>query len=70
MFWREAGLNYLRYSAIAAQQVRAVLRVSSPVPQCALNDAFVQKDLQSDAEKRAGQLVRVTKWANGKMIKE
>jgi len=54
MFWRQAGLNYIRFSQIAAQALRKSLK----------------PEFQSEAAKREGTTVKVTKWKDGKAIKE
>jgi len=53
-FWRQAGLNYIQYSAIAARLVRQALK----------------SDMQADAIKRADCSVKVTPWKDGKPIKK
>lgn len=52
MNWRQVGINYIRFSQICAQAVRA----------------GVKANLRADAAKREGvkQTVKVTKWKDGK----
>ncbi|XP_023014892.1 ATP synthase subunit epsilon stunted isoform X1 [Leptinotarsa decemlineata] len=52
--WRQAGLNYINYSNIAAKLLRQALK----------------PELRADAMKRADTHLKVTKWENGKPIKE
>ncbi|TRY61519.1 hypothetical protein TCAL_13904 [Tigriopus californicus] len=49
-FWRQAGLNYVQYSNIAARVVRQSLK----------------KELKADAEKRENASIKFKKWVNGK----
>ncbi|KRX95429.1 Kinesin heavy chain [Trichinella pseudospiralis] len=49
-YWRMAGINYIRYSEIAAQIVRNCLK----------------QELKVEALKREGSTVKFTKWENGK----
>ncbi|OUC39596.1 kinesin motor domain protein [Trichinella nativa] len=49
-YWRMAGINYIRYSEIAAQIVRNCLK----------------PELKAEAMKREGSTVKFTKWENGK----
>ncbi|XP_014215124.1 protein stunted isoform X2 [Copidosoma floridanum] len=51
--WRQAGLNYINYSQIAARLVRQALK----------------SDLRVEAAKRDEANVRVTQWKDGKPIK-
>lgn len=48
--WRQAGLNYINFSNIAAKVLRQSLK----------------PDLQAQAAKRGDSLIRITPWANGK----
>ncbi|XP_014215122.1 protein stunted isoform X1 [Copidosoma floridanum] len=50
--WRQAGLNYINYSQIAARLVRQALK----------------SDLRVEAAKRDEANVRVTQWKDGKPI--
>ncbi|XP_018563558.1 protein stunted-like isoform X2 [Anoplophora glabripennis] len=50
--WRQAGLNYINYSNIAAKLLRRALK----------------PDLRVEAEKRAEAHIRITKWVDGKPI--
>ncbi|CAH1958970.1 unnamed protein product [Acanthoscelides obtectus] len=52
--WRAAGLNYINYSNIAAKMLRQALK----------------SDIRAEAMKRADTHIKVTKWENGKPIKE
>uniref|UniRef100_A0A0V0G4V5 Putative atp synthase subunit epsilon mitochondrial isoform x1 n=1 Tax=Triatoma dimidiata TaxID=72491 RepID=A0A0V0G4V5_TRIDM len=51
--WRAAGLNYIRYSNIAAKVVRQALK----------------PDLRAEAAKREDSHVKFTPWKDGKPIK-
>ncbi|XP_012258288.1 protein stunted-like isoform X2 [Athalia rosae] len=51
--WRQAGLNYINYSQIAAKLVRQALK-----PQ-----------FKADALKRDTSAVKFTQWKDGKAIK-
>ncbi|XP_019762593.1 protein stunted isoform X1 [Dendroctonus ponderosae] len=51
--WRQAGLNYINYSNIAAKVVRQALKT----------------ELRADAAKRNDSHVKITKWEGGKAIK-
>ena len=48
-FWRSAGLNYVRYSNIAAQCVRNALKA----------------DLKTEAAKREITSIKFQKWEGG-----
>ncbi|XP_060535807.1 protein stunted isoform X3 [Cylas formicarius] len=50
--WRQAGLNYINYSNIAAKLLRQALK----------------SDLRVEAQKRDATAIKVTKWENGKPI--
>ncbi|KAH1008772.1 hypothetical protein HUJ05_009300 [Dendroctonus ponderosae] len=50
--WRQAGLNYINYSNIAAKVVRQALKT----------------ELRADAAKRNDSHVKITKWEGGKAI--
>ncbi|XP_018046560.1 PREDICTED: ATP synthase subunit epsilon, mitochondrial-like [Atta colombica] len=52
--WRQAGLNYIQYSQIAARLVRQALKV----------------DLRVEAAKRDEVNVKFTEWKDGKAITE
>ncbi|XP_049866504.1 protein stunted-like isoform X2 [Pectinophora gossypiella] len=52
--WRQAGLNYINYSTIAAKTLRRALK----------------PELRADAMKRDESHVRITPWANGKPAHE
>ncbi|XP_003399456.1 protein stunted-like isoform X1 [Bombus vosnesenskii] len=52
--WRQAGLNYINYSQIAARLVRQALKA----------------ELRSDALKRDEINVKFTQWKDGKPITE
>ncbi|XP_043258675.1 protein stunted-like isoform X1 [Colletes gigas] len=52
--WRQAGLNYINYSQIAARLVRQALK----------------PELRPEALKRDEANVRFTKWENGKPVTE
>ncbi|CAG9855785.1 unnamed protein product [Phyllotreta striolata] len=52
--WRAAGLNYINYSNIAAKLLRQA----------------VKSDIRADAMKRSDAHLKVTKWQDGKPIKE
>jgi len=51
-FWRAAGLNYVRYSNIAAQCVRKALK----------------QELKEDAAKREISTIKFQKWEAGKAV--
>lgn len=51
--WRQAGLNYINYSNIAARLLRQALK----------------SDLKADALKRNDSNIKITKWEGGKPIK-
>ncbi|KAL1518146.1 hypothetical protein ABEB36_001816 [Hypothenemus hampei] len=51
--WRQAGLNYINYSSIAARLLRQALKA----------------DLRTEAAKRNDSHIRITKWEAGKPIK-
>ncbi|KAJ8981446.1 hypothetical protein NQ317_000121 [Molorchus minor] len=51
--WRQAGLNYINYSTIAARLLRQALK----------------PEARAEAAKRAEVHIKVTKWENGKPIK-
>ncbi len=53
-FWRAAGMNYIRYSQIAAQCVRNALKGPA----------------KSEAAKREGTTIKVTNWKDGKSVKK
>ncbi|XP_026328858.1 protein stunted-like isoform X1 [Hyposmocoma kahamanoa] len=48
--WRQAGLNYINYSSIAAKVLRKALK----------------PEFRADALKRDVSHVRITPWANGR----
>ncbi|XP_011550861.2 protein stunted isoform X2 [Plutella xylostella] len=48
--WRQAGLNYINYSSVAAQILRRSLK----------------PEFRADALKRDASHVRITPWADGK----
>ncbi|CAH0627027.1 unnamed protein product [Chrysodeixis includens] len=48
--WRQAGLNYINYSNIAAKMLRRALK----------------PELRADALKRDESHVRITPWLNGR----
>ncbi|XP_046433695.1 protein stunted isoform X1 [Neodiprion pinetum] len=50
--WRQAGLNYINYSQIAAKLVRRALK----------------PNFQADALKRDDSTVKFTQWKDGKAI--
>ncbi|EFN85694.1 ATP synthase subunit epsilon, mitochondrial [Harpegnathos saltator] len=50
--WRQAGLNYINYSQIAARLVRQALKA----------------DLRAEAVKRDDANVKFTQWKDGKPI--
>ncbi|XP_050300761.1 protein stunted-like isoform X2 [Anthonomus grandis grandis] len=50
--WRQAGLNYINYSNIAAKLLRQALKA----------------DLRTEALKRNESHLKVTKWEGGKPI--
>ncbi len=52
-FWRQAGVNYIRYSQIAAKAVRKCLK----------------PEMRAEAAKREGSTLKFTKWDQGKPIK-
>ncbi|XP_076240010.1 protein stunted isoform X1 [Calliopsis andreniformis] len=52
--WRQAGLNYINYSQIAARLVRQALK----------------PELRQEAVKRDDANVKVTPWKDGKPITE
>ncbi|XP_011137548.1 protein stunted isoform X1 [Harpegnathos saltator] len=52
--WRQAGLNYINYSQIAARLVRQALKA----------------DLRAEAVKRDDANVKFTQWKDGKPITE
>lgn len=52
--WRQVGLNYINYSTIAAKMLRQSLKA----------------EFKIDAERRGTSMIRFTKWAEGKAIKE
>ncbi|KAL3284882.1 hypothetical protein HHI36_019019 [Cryptolaemus montrouzieri] len=51
--WRAAGLNYINYSNIAAKILRQALKT----------------DVRAEAAKRDSTTVKITKWVDGKPIK-
>ncbi|KAK2187635.1 hypothetical protein NP493_159g02009 [Ridgeia piscesae] len=51
-FWREAGLNYVRYSQICAKIVRQCLKA----------------DLREAAAKRNESTVKAVMWKDGKPV--
>lgn len=53
-YWRQAGLNYLQFSRIAAQTVRKCLK----------------PELQTEAVMKKESDLKVTKWLDGKATKE
>ncbi|CAG9838812.1 unnamed protein product [Diabrotica balteata] len=52
--WRAAGLNYINYSNIAAKLLRQALK----------------PELRTEALRRNETHIKVTKWQDGKPIKE
>ncbi|XP_076654953.1 protein stunted isoform X2 [Halictus rubicundus] len=52
--WRQAGLNYINYSQIAAKLVRQALKA----------------DVRAEAMKRDDVNVRFTQWKDGKPANE
>ncbi|XP_046819061.1 protein stunted-like isoform X2 [Vespa velutina] len=52
--WRQAGLNYINYSQIAARLVRQALK----------------SDVRTEAQKRDESSVKFTQWKDGKPIKK
>ncbi|EJD74042.1 hypothetical protein LOAG_18590 [Loa loa] len=52
--WRQLGINYVRYSQIAASATRKCLK----------------KGLKKDVEKSATATVKITPWENGKPVKK
>ncbi|KOC58889.1 ATP synthase subunit epsilon, mitochondrial [Habropoda laboriosa] len=52
--WRQAGLNYINYSQIAARVVRKALK----------------QDLKAEAMKRDEVNVKFTQWKDGKPVSE
>ncbi|XP_026328861.1 protein stunted-like isoform X2 [Hyposmocoma kahamanoa] len=52
--WRQAGLNYINYSSIAAKVLRKALK----------------PEFRADALKRDVSHVRITPWANGRPAHE
>ncbi|XP_026739955.1 protein stunted-like isoform X2 [Trichoplusia ni] len=52
--WRQAGLNYINYSNIAAKMLRRALK----------------PELRADALKRDESHVRITPWLNGRPAHE
>ncbi|XP_076626202.1 protein stunted isoform X2 [Colletes latitarsis] len=52
--WRQAGLNYINYSQIAARLVRQALK----------------PELRPEALKRDEANVRFTQWKDGKPVKK
>ncbi|CAH0407829.1 unnamed protein product [Chilo suppressalis] len=52
--WRQAGLNYINYSNIAAKVLRRALK----------------PELRTEALKRDESHVRITPWANGRPAHE
>ncbi|VDN95771.1 unnamed protein product [Brugia pahangi] len=52
--WRQMGINYVRYSQIAASATRKCLK----------------KGLKKEAEKPVTTSVKITSWENGKPLKK
>ncbi|XP_017880128.1 protein stunted-like isoform X1 [Ceratina calcarata] len=52
--WRQAGLNYINYSQIAARVVRQALKA----------------DLRTEAGKRDEVSVKITQWKDGRPATE
>jgi len=52
-YWRTAGLNYIRFSNIAAKVVRRALK----------------QDLRAEAAKRDESSIKFTQWKDGKPIR-
>jgi F-type H+-transporting ATPase subunit epsilon len=52
-FWRAAGLNYVRYSQLAAEVTRKCLKTTAA----------------KESEKRTGGTLKMVKWENGKPVK-
>lgn len=50
VFWRQVGINYIRYSQICAKAVRQCLK----------------SEMRTDAAKREGATVKMTTWKEGK----
>ena len=53
-YWRQAGLNYLQFSRIAAKTLRNCLK----------------PELQTEAVMKKESALKVTKWADGKATKD
>lgn len=51
-YWRQAGLNYIQFSSIAARIVRRVLK----------------PEKQAEALKREESIIKVTRWKDGKPL--
>ena len=54
VYWRQAGLNYLQFSRVAAKAVRKCLK----------------PELQTEAVMKKESDLKVTKWLDGKASKE
>ncbi|XP_078037179.1 protein stunted isoform X2 [Augochlora pura] len=52
--WRQAGLNYINYSQIAARLVRQALK----------------SDVRAEAAKRDDANIKFTAWKDGKPVKK
>ncbi|EFA01307.2 ATP synthase subunit epsilon, mitochondrial [Tribolium castaneum] len=52
--WRAAGLNYINFSNIAARLLRRALK----------------PEFRAEAAKRDESHIRITKWADGKPIRQ
>uniref|UniRef100_A0A0R3RJT7 ATP synthase subunit epsilon, mitochondrial n=1 Tax=Elaeophora elaphi TaxID=1147741 RepID=A0A0R3RJT7_9BILA len=52
--WRQMGINYVRYSQIAASATRKCLK----------------KGLKKEVEKPVTATVKITPWENGKPVKK
>jgi len=54
LYWRQAGLNYIKFSNIAAKVTR----------KCVVENA------KKEAAKREDQYAKINQWVNGKMVKQ
>jgi len=54
MNWRTVGINYIRYSELAAKALRDSLK----------------PHLKIEAQKREGSTIRFTRWKDGKALKK
>lgn len=53
IYWRDAGLNYIKYSNICAKVLRKALKV----------------ELRAEAVKRGISIIEFVKWKNGRPVK-